>query len=128
MKITSKNNAIYIKKPDGPEVWYYLFPEYEVHYNIQPPQSGQAWHRHEKLDEALYIIEGEMVALWQEGDKKAEKVVRAGDLIQVEKSDHTFENRSDKPSKFLVIKQVLTDEDKSKVLKEDKIVIKKYEN
>jgi len=40
MKIIKKKEALNVKKPNGPEVWYYLFPEYEVHYNEQPPHTG----------------------------------------------------------------------------------------
>jgi uncharacterized cupin superfamily protein len=122
MKITSKKDAIHVHKPEGPDVWYYLFPEYEVHYNEQPPKSGQVWHRHEHIDESIFIFEGSLVAMWKENGEDKEQVVGAGDFIQSENTDHTYENRTDKPVKFLVIKQLLTGEDKREILKNDKVL------
>ena len=72
MKIISKNDALHIQKDGGPEVWYYLSPEYEIHYNEQPPHSGQVWHKHEKISETVYMIDGRMVALW-----RGQPIVRA---------------------------------------------------
>lgn len=66
MKITTKKDAIFVSKPEGTNVTYYLFPEYEIHINEQVTHSIQTWHHHEKIWEALYIIEGELTAQWKE--------------------------------------------------------------
>lgn len=122
MKIIRPKAAIQVSKPEGTNVTYFLRPEYEVHYNEQVPHSIQTWHHHEKIWETLYIIEGELTARWKEGDKEMEDVVRAGDLVESENSPHTFENNSDTVVKFIVIKQVLSGEDKKEILKIDKVI------
>ena len=53
--------------------------------------------------------------------KKKERVVKAGDLIEPGFVSHTFENRSDKLVKFIAVKQVLSGEDKRKVIEKDKV-------
>lgn len=122
MKITSKNDALFVAKPEGTNVRYYLFPEYEVHINEQVPHSTQTWHHHEKIWETLYIIEGELTAQWKENGQTVKQVVKAGDLIQTEHTPHTFSNDSDKVAKFIVIKQLLTGENKKEILKTDKVL------
>lgn len=45
-----------------------------------------------------------------------------GDLIETEKTPHTFTNHTDQMVKFLVIKQVLSGENKKELFKNDKVV------
>lgn len=122
MKIIHKSDAIHADKPEGTKVDYYLRPEYEVHYNEQVPQSTQTWHHHDYILETLFIIEGELTAKWRENGKEVEEIVRTGDLIETENTPHTFINHTDKIIKFLVIKQVLSGENKAKLLKTDKVI------
>lgn len=122
MKIIHSKDAVQVSKPEGTNVTYFLLPEYEVHYNEQIPNSTQTWHHHEKIWETLYIIEGELTAKWKENGQEKSEIVKAGDLIESERTTHTFTNHTDKAVKFLVIKQVLTGEDKKEILKTDKIV------
>lgn len=122
MKITAKQNAIHVDKATGIKVDYYLFDEYEVHYNEQPPKSTQEWHHHETIWETLYIIEGELVAKWKENGEEKFQIVKAGDIIETEHTPHTFENKTETVVKFLVFKQVLSGENKRELLKTDKIL------
>lgn len=122
MKIIHPKDALQVSKPEGTNVTYFLFPEYEVHYNEQIPHSTQTWHHHEKIWETLYIIEGELTVKWREADQEKEEIVSAGDLIEGERTPHTFENKSDKVVKFLVIKQVLNGQNKKELLKTDKVI------
>ena len=122
MKITRPQDAIIVDKPEGTHVTYYLFPEYEVHYNEQIPGSIQTWHHHEKIWESLYIVEGELTAQWRENGEGKQQIVTAGDLIETERTTHTFTNHTDKKVKFLVIKQMLSGEDKKDILKTDKVL------
>ncbi|RJQ37709.1 cupin domain-containing protein [Candidatus Microgenomates bacterium] len=122
MKITRKQDALSIIKSEGIKVLYYLFPEYEIHYNEQEPNSTQTWHHHEKIWESLYIIEGELTAKWQENGEIKTQIVKAGDLIETENSPHTFINNSNNIIKFLVLKQVLSGENKKELLKTDKVI------
>lgn len=122
MKIIHKKNALHTDKSEGVKVDYYLRDEYEVHYNEQIPKSTQIWHHHEQILETLYIIDGELTAKWKENNEIVEEIVRAGDLIETEDTPHTFINHTDRMVKFLVIKQVLSGEDKRELLKTDKVV------
>ena len=122
MKIIHPKDAVHVSKPEGTNVTYFLFPEYEIHSNEQAPHSIQMWHHHETIWETLYVIEGELIVRWKENNQEKEEVIRAGDLVENERTPHTFENRTDKIVKFLVIKQVLTGQDKKDILKTDKIL------
>jgi len=122
MKIITKKEALNVAKPEGVDVTYYLFDEYEMHLNIQEPHTTQSWHHHEQIHETLFIIEGELLAEWRDGEEPKSQIVNAGDAIETENTPHTFSNNSDKQAKFLVIKQVLSGENKKEVLKNDKIL------
>lgn len=122
MKITTKKDALSFSKPEGTQVSYYLFPEYEVHINEQAPNSTQMWHHHEKIWETIYIIEGELSAIWKEDGETRNQIVKAGDLLETEHTPHTFSNISDTVVKFLVIKQVLNGVDKKELFKTDKVL------
>lgn len=122
MKITSAKDAIHVSKPEGIDVHYYLYKDYEVHYNEQDPYTTQTWHHHEKIWETLFIIDGELNVQWREGNEEKSQVVKAGDLIETERTPHTFSNNSDKKVRFLVIKRIPSSEDYSEILKNDKVL------
>jgi uncharacterized cupin superfamily protein len=123
MKITPKNQAIHVDKVEGSSVDYYIFPEYEVHYNEIKPGTVQLWHHHQVISETLYVVEGEIEAHWLDEDgKKQKKVVTIGDVVEVENTPHTFINSSQKIVKFLVFRFVPTGEDKREVIKNDKVL------
>lgn len=121
MKIISEKQAKFVEKPTGIKTNYYLFPEYEVHYNEQPTNTEQDWHYHEKISETVFIIEGELLIIWRENDEEKSQIVKTGDLIQTEDSPHTFKNESGGSVKFLVIKQVLKGENNQEIFKNDKV-------
>ncbi len=122
MKITPANDALNIKKPEGTNVHYYLFNDYEVHYNEQAPQTTQTWHHHEKIWETLYIIDGQLTARWREYGEEKSQIVGPGDLIETGRTPHTFSNDSDETVRFLVIKRMPSDENYREVLKNDKVL------
>ncbi|MBF8250140.1 MAG: hypothetical protein HW400_741 [Candidatus Levybacteria bacterium] len=122
MKIYHKENALKASKPEGINVNYYLFNEYEIHYNEQLPHSTQVWHHHEKTWETIYIIGGELLAKWKENGEEKSKTLIAGDLVETERTPHTFINNSNKTVKFIVTKQVLSGKNKKDILKNDKIL------
>ena len=122
MKITTKKDAVFVSKPEGTNVTYYLLPEYEVHINEQVPHSTQTWHHHEKIWETIYIIEGELTAQWKANGEIKKQIVKTGDLIETEHTPHTFSNDSDQVVKFIVIKQLLNGKDKKEILKTDKVL------
>ncbi len=122
MKITRAKDVPHVVKPEGTDVRYYLFKDYEVHYNDQAPHTTQTWHHHEKIWETLYIIDGELEAQWRDGEEERSQIVRAGDLIETERTTHTFSNNTDTVVRFLVIKRMPSAEDHSEVLKTDKVL------
>jgi uncharacterized cupin superfamily protein len=99
-----------------------MFKDYDVHYNDQAPHTTQTWHHHERIWETLYMIDGELIAKWREGGTENSQIVKAGDLIETERTPHTFTNDSDKTVRFLVIKRIPSDEDFSNVFKTDKVL------
>lgn len=122
MKIIKAADVLHVKKPEGTDVHYYLLNDYEVHYNDQAPQTTQTWHHHEKIWETLYIIDGELTARWRENGEEKSQVVKTGDLIETERTAHTFSNDTDSVVRFLVIKRMPSDKDFSEVLKTDKVL------
>jgi len=122
MKITTRLQANHIDKPEGTKVDYYLFDGYELHYNEQAPHTTQTWHHHEKVWESLYIIDGELTAQWREKGTEKSQVVQAGDLIESEDTPHTFTNHTDHITKFIVLKQVLSNTNHRNLFKTDKVL------
>lgn len=122
MKIIAKQEAYFVTKPEGTKVWYYLRPEYEIHFNEQIPGSTQQWHHHEKICETLFILEGELTAQWKEDNQTKSQIVKSGDMIETQNSPHTFTNHTGKVVKFIVLKFVPTGQNKHELIKNDKIV------
>lgn len=122
MKIINPKDVPHVVKPEGTDVHYYLFNDYEVHYNEQAPYTKQTWHHHEQIWETLYIIDGELTAHWHDGDVERSQIVRAGDLIETERSPHTFSNESNEIARFLVLKRLPSAEDHTQILKTDKVL------
>lgn len=122
MKIIRKQEAIHSEKPEGTIVDYYLFRDYEIHYNEQTPASTQTWHHHEKIWETLFIIEGELTIKWKDGKQEKEEIIAAGDLVETERSAHTFINHTDKVVKFLVFKHLPQEKDFRQIFKTDKVL------
>jgi len=122
MKIIKSADAIHVEKPEGTSVRYYLFNDYEVHYNDQAPNTTLTWHHHEQISETLYIIDGQLVAKWRENGKDYSEIVKSGDLIEVENTPHTFCNESDKNVRFLVIKRMPSGKNFKEIFKTDKVI------
>ena len=121
MKIVIKNKAIHVEKEEGSSVDYYIFPEYEIHYNEIKPGTIQSWHHHSKITETLYVMEGEIEAHWlDDNGKKVMRMVKVGDVVDVEDTPHTFINSSQNVVKFVVFRFVPTGEDKHELIKNDK--------
>jgi uncharacterized cupin superfamily protein len=123
MKIIPKSQAAHVDKAEGSSVDYYMFPEYEVHYNEIKPGTVQLWHHHTRISETLFVIEGEIEAHWRTEDgEEHQEVVRPGDVIEVESTPHTFINSSDQMVKFIVFRFVPVGKDQSQIIKNDKVL------
>jgi uncharacterized cupin superfamily protein len=123
MKITNLSQAIHVDKAEGTSVDYFLFPEYEIHYNEVKPGVTQLWHHHPRIWETIFMIEGELEVHWQdEFGKKQNSIVKKGDVVEVENSPHTFINSSKEVARFVVYRFVPTGEDKREIIKKDKML------
>ncbi len=121
MRIVRNADAIHDQRADGIVATYYLFPEYHFVYAENPPGIRQPWHRHDRVHETFYVLDGELELEWKDADGNARtETVRAGDLVEAEADLHSFLNRTDKTVRYIVIKQVLTGEDKADLLQHDK--------
>jgi quercetin dioxygenase-like cupin family protein len=122
MKIIKADDVDFVDKPEGTSVHYYTFSDYEIHYNEQAPHTTQTWHHHEKIWETLYIIEGNLTAKWRDGADEQTQLLHAGDLVQTERTPHTFSNDSDTVVKFVVFKHISSSEDFRVTLSTDKVL------
>lgn len=128
MRIVSRNQALHVDKKEGSSVDYYIFPEYEVHYNEIKPGTVQLWHHHELISETLFVIHGEIETHWvNENGQKVNQLVHPGDVIEVENTPHTFINISRSVVKFVVFRFVPTGESKNNLIKNDKVLDKYLE-
>lgn len=123
MKLTRVTDALHVDKKEGSSVDYFLFPEYEVHYNEIKPGTIQQWHHHNKITESIFVVDGEIEVHWVDmsGKKQVESVPK-GTVIDVENTPHTFINNSDELVKFVVFRFVPDGVDKSEIIKNDKIL------
>jgi quercetin dioxygenase-like cupin family protein len=122
MQIVRKDNATFLAKPNGTNVWYYLFQEYEIHYNEIAPGTVQEWHCHDIIEEMIYAISGQLQAEWIEDGKRYKQILSQGDLIRSENSIHTFTNPTESTTTFFALKLVLDGKDKSRTFQTDKRV------
>lgn len=122
MKIYRKKDALNVSKSEMLNVFYYLFNEYEIHYNRQKPNSEQIWHHHNEIWETIYIIDGELTVKWKEEKAEKSEILKSGDLVEVGNTPHTFANNSNQITKFMVFKQILSGKNKRGILRKDKIL------
>ncbi len=112
--------SIAVTKPEGTRVAYYLFPEYEIHYNELPPNSVQPWHHHNAIEEIIFVVSGEIEVRWLEDSVIVTDKVHHGDMVRVEDTPHTLANSSDSAATFLVVRLVLSGKDNGELIKADK--------
>ena len=115
----------FFDKENGTSVHYFLFNEYEIHFNKIKSHSIQEWHKHNNIEEVLVVTNGEIVIWWMERDEKKFMVVGKGTVVRVKKSIHTLENRSNNISEFIVYRTILKGENNRDKIKNDKILISK---
>jgi len=110
-----------VAKPNGTKVRYYLFNEYELHYNEIPPKSEQDWHHHEKISESLLVLDGKLILQWKEKGNLKQQAIHDGDLIEMENTPHNVVNNGKKTAKVIILKQVLSGKNRRALFKKDKI-------
>ena len=120
MEIIRRSQAIHIDKSEGTSVDYYLFPEYEIHYNEVPPGTVQVWHHHQVIEETLLMIQGTLEARWKEDGQEKTATLQPGDLVRVEDTPHTFANVSENLVTFVIFRLILQGVDQQARIKNDK--------
>jgi len=120
MKIISPQDGIFRKRDDNTEVFYHIFPEFEIHQTEIPSNTIQPWHHHKIIEEVVCILSGEIEVHWEEGNQKFSQTVKTGDIIRAENTPHTFINTSKNSCKSIVFRFVPTGIDKREIIKNDK--------
>ncbi|MFA5052080.1 MAG: cupin domain-containing protein [Patescibacteria group bacterium] len=121
MKVITRRQAI-LRKKSYSHSWYYLRPEYEVHYNEQFVNSTQTWHHHRRVAETLFVIEGILRLMWKTNGRLHTKIVRSGAMIETDNDPHSLANIGRKPAKLMVIKRVASGKDNRRIFKSDKFL------
>lgn len=116
-------DAIFCEKENKTKVHYFLFDEYEVHYNVLPPKSIQEWHKHTKIEETIFVLSGEFLMKWKQKDEIKTRTVSKNMLIRVKNSVHTLENPYNKEAVFIVFRMVADGKNKREIIKNDKEII-----
>lgn len=123
LNILSLKDSINLTKENGTAVNYYLFDEYEIHINNIPPNTTQEWHKHSVIEEVILVTKGELVLSWLENGIKRYKKIYENQLVQVKQSIHTFSNKGNFNTTFIVFRLVLDGKDKRDIIKVDKEII-----
>lgn len=117
------DDAIYVDKKDGTKVHYFIFDEFEIHYNSIVPHTSQQWHFHSKIEEVIMVTKGSLTCYWVEDDIRKKKVLKEKEIIRVQQSVHTFANQSDQEVEFTVFRFVPNGINKHELIKNDKEVV-----
>lgn len=123
LEIYKLEDAIFCEKENKTKVHYFLFDEYEVHYNVIPPKSIQEWHRHTKIEETIFVLSGQFQMKWKQKDEMKIKTVSKNMLIRVKNSIHTLENPFEEEAVFIVFRMVADGKNKREIIKNDKEII-----
>ncbi len=120
-EIIRSAKAITVTKDNGTKVSYYIFPEFEIHDNVIPPDSIQEWHLHKYIEEIIFVVSGEIEVSWLDKDKqKIIKTLHAGDLCRLGHSVHTVANSTQNPAQFLIYRLVPTQKNQHELIKSDR--------
>lgn len=123
LEIYKLEDAIFCEKENKTKVHYFLFDEYEVHYNVIPPKSIQEWHRHTRIEETIFVLSGQFQMKWKQKDEMKIKTVSKNMLIRVKNSIHTLENPFEEEAVFIVFRMVADGKNKREIIKNDKEII-----
>ncbi len=122
LEIHNLENSLYNQKENLTKVNYFIFDEYEIHFNTIPSKTSQEWHMHREIEEALFVISGEILVRWKDNNIIREKLVYKNSVIRVKKSIHTIENQSNEEATFLVFRMVPDGTNKRDIIKNDKVM------
>lgn len=124
LEVYDTADSIYIEKENHTKVNYFIFDEYEIHLNTLPPHSIQEWHKHNSIEEVIFIISGKLKILWKEAEQTEWRIVSENSIVRVINSIHTLENDFDEDVRFLVYRMVPDGVNKRNIIKNDKELIR----
>lgn len=127
VQLCTPGDAISVKKPNGTDVEYYIFDEFEIHRNVITPGAAQEWHRHRVIDETYVVTAGEVTFRWVEDGRRQAAALREGDVLRAKKSIHTIENNSGENAEFIVFRMVPDGISKKEIIKKDKEIVEEKE-
>ncbi len=122
LEIYNLKNSIFKQKENMTKVNYFIFDEYEIHFNTIPPKTSQEWHMHQEIEEALFVISGTILIRWKDNNTICEKAVSKNSVIRVKNSIHTIENHTNKNATFLVFRMVPDRMNKREIIRNDKVI------
>ncbi|HFK2440373.1 TPA: cupin domain-containing protein [Enterococcus faecalis] len=120
LEILTRDEAIFRKKPDGTEVNYFLFPEFEIHINSLPGKTVQAWHKHHKIEEVLLVQSGKVKIEELENQQIVSRICAEGELIRMHNSLHRISNPDTLSASFTVFRFVPQGKNQQECIKNDK--------
>jgi uncharacterized cupin superfamily protein len=120
-QIVRRRQALRRDKGNGTAVDYFIFHEYEIHSNEIAPGTVQEWHRHERIEETLLLLEGELALQWRVDGESRSELIMAGDVVRVARSMHTLANLSAASARFVVFRLILSGVDNRELFRTDKV-------
>ena len=123
IEFRTPEDAICVLKPNGTEVQYHIFSEYEIHLNKILPHTEQEWHYHSTIEETIVVTKGRLCCEYLVGSERAKRSMGPGEVVRVKNSIHTFRNDTDETAEFIVFRFVPDGRDKRAQIKGDKTVV-----
>lgn len=114
------DSVISVSKENGTDVWYYLFNDFEIHYNEIHPKTHQEWHAHKDVDEILFIISGTICYQWKEDTVIKDICLSEKEMVRVNRSIHRLENKTTQVVSFVVFRKKIGCHDDRELFKNDK--------
>lgn len=113
-------DAIHVHKENGTIVDYYIFDEFEIHLNKIEANQIQEWHNHSKISETILVTKGKLLCKYLCDEKVMMRYVMPGEVVNVGKTIHTFENDTNESVEFIVFRFVPDGTNKREIIKKDK--------
>ena len=120
IEILTRDETIFRKKPDGTEVNYFLFPEFEIHIISLPGKTVQGWHKHHEIEEVLLVQSGKVKIEEVENQQIVSRICAEGELIRMHNSLHRISNPDTLSASFTVFRFVPQGQNQQECIKNDK--------
>ena len=104
-------NVVYLDKNNGTRVRYYIFNDFEIHYNWIDSNSIQDWHSHHDVEEIIFVLKGQIQLEWLQGTTTETISLSSKDLVKVNKSVHRIINNTNECSEFIVFRKISDSKD-----------------